>query len=76
LRIKTTTFTGYGTSLGHTVHQTFPFPKGIEGLIPNLVTGMLLACGVTIITALVLTMVGLVGQKPIDNKPSQSDKIK
>jgi hypothetical protein len=71
-----TAFTGFGTSLGHTTHQTFPFPKGIEGPIPNLVTGMLLGCGVTIIAALVTALVGLIAQKPNDSTPSQSDKIK
>lgn len=53
-------FTGFGTKLAPTVIEKFPFPNGIEGGYSDLMTGCLMVCGVTIITSLILAIVGLV----------------
>ena len=50
-------FAGQSSSLMPTLNQNFPPPAGTENAI---VTALLLTCGVTIVIALVLTLVGLV----------------
>ena len=49
-------FIGQSSPLMPTLNQSFPAPGGVTNPV---VTGMLLICGVTIVTALVLTLVGL-----------------
>lgn len=50
-------FAGQSSQLMPTLNQSFPAPGGAQS---PLVTGLLMVCGVTIVTALVLTLVGLV----------------
>lgn len=54
-------FIGQSSSLMPTLNQNFPAPGGLDSPI---VTGLLMVCGVTIVIALVLTLVGLVRHKP------------
>jgi hypothetical protein len=49
-------FAGQSSPLMPTLNQNFPAPGGVNNPI---VTGLLLVCGVTIVIALTLTMVGL-----------------
>jgi hypothetical protein len=50
-------FAGQSSQLMPTINQTFPAPGGAASPV---VTGLLLICGVTIVIALLLTIVGLV----------------
>jgi hypothetical protein len=50
-------FAGQSSPLMSTLNQSFPAPGGAAS---PLVTGLLYVCGVTIVTALTLTVVGLV----------------
>jgi hypothetical protein len=50
-------FMGSSTKLMPTINEKFPPPQGTEN---HVATGLLIACGVTILTALVLTLYGLV----------------
>ena len=50
-------FAGQSSRLMPTMNQNFPPPGGAENPV---VTGLLLVCGVTIVIALLLTVVGLV----------------
>ncbi len=52
-------FTGFGTKLAPTVNEKFPFPNGTEGGYSELMTKVLLVCGVTVITSLILSLIGL-----------------
>jgi hypothetical protein len=54
-------FIGQSSSLMPTLNQNFPAPAGLDSPI---VTGLLMVCGVTIVIALVLTLVGLVRNRP------------
>ena len=48
-----------------TLNEKFPPPNGLDG---SLVTGLLQTCAITIILALLLTIVGLVRSKgPVKN---------
>jgi hypothetical protein len=49
-------FSGESSTLLPTANQSFPPPGGAGSVV---VTGLLLACGVTIVVALALTLVGL-----------------
>jgi len=49
-------FAGQSSRLMPTLNQAFPAPGGLDS---SLVTGLLLVCGVTIVIALVLSLVGL-----------------
>jgi len=54
-------FIGQSSQLMPTLNEKFPPPSGMAN---PMVTGMLQLCGVTIVTALILTIVGLVrGQR-------------
>ena len=53
-------FIGQSSRLLPTLNQNFPAPSGLNNPI---VTGLLQVCGVTIVLALVLTLVGLVRHK-------------
>lgn len=50
-------FAGQSSTLMPTTNSSFPPPGGVENVV---VTGLLLVCGVTIVIALGLTLVGLV----------------
>jgi hypothetical protein len=52
-------FTGFGTKLAPTVNEKFPFPNGVEGGYSDLMTNCLLVCGITIVTSLVISILGL-----------------
>jgi hypothetical protein len=49
-------FAGQSSALMPTTNQSFPPPGGAENTV---VTGLLMVCGVTIVSALVLTLTGL-----------------
>lgn len=49
-------FAGQSSQLMPTLNQSFPAPGGMDSPV---VTGLLMVCGVTIVIALVLTIVGL-----------------
>ena len=49
-------FAGQSSPLMHTLNQSFPAPGGAASPV---VTGLLRVCGVTIVTALIVTIVGL-----------------
>ena len=49
-------FVGQSSRLMPTLNAAFPAPGGMDS---SIVTGLLLVCGLTIVTALVLTLVGL-----------------
>ena len=49
-------FAGQSSRLMPTLNETFPAPGGLDSPV---VTGVLLVCGITIVTALVLTLAGL-----------------
>jgi hypothetical protein len=49
-------FAGQSSRLMPTLNQAFPAPGGMDS---PLVTGLLMVCGVTIVTSLVLSLVGL-----------------
>ena len=49
-------FAGQSSTLMPTLNQSFPPPGGVQN---QLVSGLLMVCGVTIVIALVLTLVGL-----------------
>jgi hypothetical protein len=49
-------FVGQSSRLMPTLNQSFPAPAGLDS---PLVTGLLTVCGITIVIALVLTLVGL-----------------
>ncbi len=53
-------FIGQSSRLMPTLNQNFPAPSGLDNPI---VTGLLEVCGLTIVLALVLTLVGLVRHK-------------
>jgi len=53
-------FTGSSSPLMPTLNEKFPPPHGIDG---TAVTGLLQTCAVTIVLALLLTIVGLVRSK-------------
>jgi hypothetical protein len=50
-------FAGQSSRMMPTLNQAFPAPGGLDS---PLVTGLLVVCGVTIVTALVLSLVGLI----------------
>jgi len=54
-------FTGYSSRLMPSVSKLFPPPRGLDH---PAVTGLLMLCGVTIVAALSLTIVGLVRKEP------------
>ncbi len=54
-------FSGASSPLMPTLNEKFPPPGGIDSAT---VTSLLQLCGVTIILALVLTLVGLIRYKP------------
>ncbi|HEV2200326.1 MAG TPA: hypothetical protein VGR73_10940 [Bryobacteraceae bacterium] len=54
-------FIGYSSKLMPTLNAAFPPPNGPDH---PAVTGLLLLCGVTIMIALILTLAGLLRQKP------------
>jgi hypothetical protein len=55
-------FAGQSSGLMPTMNQSFPPPGGANN---HVVTGLLLICGVTIVIALVLTVVGLARSKHV-----------
>jgi len=55
-------FVGQSSRLMPTLNQTFPAPSGLDN---PLVTGLLLVCGVTIVIALLLSLVGLIRGVPL-----------
>jgi hypothetical protein len=57
-------FTGFGSKLGVTSNEKFPPPNGTEGGYSDLMTGILMVCGVTIIISLVISLIGLYGYVP------------
>ena len=59
-------FTGFGTKLSPTINEKFPFPNGIEGGYSDLMTTCLMTSGVTVITCLVISLVGLARYTPIN----------
>ena len=50
-------FIGYSSKLMPTINEKFPAPNGLDHPVT---TGLLLVCGATILTALGLTLTGLV----------------
>ncbi len=56
-------FLGESSRLMPTLNEKFPPPGGIDS---SIVTGLLQVCGVTVIAALVLTLVGLLRNKGSD----------
>jgi hypothetical protein len=66
-------FAGQSSGLMPTLNQNFPPPAGTEN---QLVTGLLLVCGVTIVIALVLTLVGLVrAERPVSEKTLELQRL-
>jgi hypothetical protein len=57
-------FTGFGTKLAPTIIEKFPFPNGVETGYSTTITNCLLVCAVTVITSLVLAIIGLAQFKP------------
>jgi hypothetical protein len=63
-------FVGQSSRLMPTLNQTFPAPGGLDS---PFVTGLLLVCGVTIVIALLLTLVGLIrGTLAMSAEPMKS----
>lgn len=58
-------FTGFGTKLAPTTIETFPYPNGVVGGYSDLMTSILMVCGVTVVICLVLSLVGLYRYTPI-----------
>ena len=54
-------FVGKSSPMMPTLNQAFPAPGGFDSPI---VTGLLMVCGVTIVTSLVLSLVGLIRAVP------------
>jgi hypothetical protein len=54
-------FTGYSSRLMPSISKLFPPPRGLDH---PAVTGLLMLCGVTILLALLLTIVGLFRREP------------
>ncbi len=52
-------FTGFGTKLAPITNEKFPFPNGIEGGYSDAMTACLMVCGVTIVTSLIISLIGL-----------------